>query len=198
MVSAVPLPVFLRMAPDEPRDYFDRLAEIDFIGVICITLRLKRAVTENFWTNVNDPRIPFNGFIEYTNLNPITPDGSAIVYMPHYLPGKHERFGFSDEQLFDEAFDALALVDPGLRRDDVIDYAVSRDPFAQVVCPVGFADVVPDHKTPIEGLYLIESSQLYPSDRTISGTLDLAHNVTDLILESEGIRPEAGASSQRS
>lgn len=192
VVSAVPLPVFLRMAPDVHRDYFERLQQIDFIGVICITLRLKRSVTENFWTNVNDPRIPFNGFIEYTNLNPITPDGSAIVYMPHYLPRSHERFGHSDQQLFDEAFESLALVDPELSRADVIDYAVSRDPFAQVVCPVGFADVVPGHTTPIKGLYLIESSQLYPSDRTISGTLDLAHNVTRLIREAEGMPERRG------
>jgi hypothetical protein len=50
-----------------------------------------------------------------------------------------------------------------------------------VVCPTSFADQVPAHTTPVAGLYLIESSQLYPSDRTISGTLDLAAKVADLI-----------------
>ena len=195
VVSAVPLPVFLRMVPVAHRDDFERLTTIDFIGVICITLRLKRSLTENFWTNVNDSRIPFNGFIEYTNLNPITPDGSAIVYVPHYLPRSHERFGYSDQELFDEALEALTLVDPSLAPSEVIDFAVSRDPFAQVVCPVGFADVVPGHATPIDGLYLIESSQLYPSDRTISGTLDLAHKVARMIREAESLPDRRAADS---
>jgi hypothetical protein len=50
-----------------------------------------------------------------------------------------------------------------------------------VVCPVGFGDRVPAHRTPVSGLYLIESSQLYPSDRTIAGTLDLAREAATLI-----------------
>ncbi len=186
VVSAVPLPVFLRMAPsDVHSDYFERLSTIGFIGVVCIILRLKRPLTRNFWTNVNDPRIPFNGFIEHTNLNPITPDGTTIAYVPYYLPKNHERFDYSDQRLLDECLESLALVNPDLRRDDVIDFAVSRDPYAQVICPAGFADIVPHHQTPIDNLYLIESSQLYPSDRTISGTLDLAHNVADLIQAAE-------------
>lgn len=189
VVSAVPLPIFLRMAPGGVHPhYFARLGTIDFIGVVCIILRLKRPLTENFWTNVNDPRIPFNGFIEHTNLNPITPDGSTIVYVPYYLPKSHERFGYSDQRLLDECLESLALVNPELRAEDVMDYAVSRDPYAQVVCPAGFADIVPGHETPIDRLYLIESSQLYPSDRTISGTLELAHNVAHLIRAAEGRR----------
>lgn len=195
VVSAVPLPHFLRMAPDLPADYRARLSSIDFIGVICLTLRLKRPLTGYFWTNVNDPRIPFNGCIEYTNLNPqMTPDGSAILYVPYYLPRDHERFGYSDERLFDECLDCLRLIDPELRAGDVIDWVVSRDPYAQVVCPAGFAERVPGHRTPVPGLYLIESSQLFPSDRTISGTLDLARNVAELIRGDEGLPAEPAAS----
>ncbi len=192
VVSAVPLPVFLRMAPGGVHpDYFERLRTIGFIGVVCIVMRLKRPLTENFWTNVNNPRIPFNGFIEHTNLNPLTPDGSTIVYVPYYLPESHERFRYSDQRLLDECLESLALVNPELRAEDVMDFAVSRDPYAQVICPVGFADTVPGHETPIDGLYLIESSQLYPSDRTISGTFDLAHNVARLIRAAEDQRTPA-------
>ncbi|HEX5719791.1 MAG TPA: FAD-dependent oxidoreductase, partial [Thermoanaerobaculia bacterium] len=41
VVSAVPLPHFVRMAPDLPADYRAGLAAIEFIGVICVTLRLR-------------------------------------------------------------------------------------------------------------------------------------------------------------
>jgi protoporphyrinogen oxidase len=183
VVSTVPLPIFLRMAPhDLHPEYFGRLSTIEAIGVVCVTLRLSRPLTENFWTNVNDPRIPFNGCIEYTNLNPtITGDGSSIVYVPYYLPRSHERFSYSDERLLEESLESLALIAPDLRREEVLDYAVSRDPFAQIICPAGFAEVVPGHETPIDRLFLIESSQLYPSDRNIGGTVELAHAVAELI-----------------
>lgn len=65
--------------------------------------------------------------------------------------------------------------------DWIIDYAVSRDRFAQVICPAGFAHRIPAHETPVRNLYLIESSQLYPADRNISQMFELAHSVTQVI-----------------
>ena len=182
IVAAVPLPLFLRMAGDLPADYRRRLERIEFLGVVCATLRLRRPLTENFWLNSSDERVPFAGWIEYTNLNPaMTPDGSAIVYVPFYLPRDDPRFRMPDADVVRDCLAGLALLAPGLDQSAVVDWAVSRDPYAQVVCPTGFADQVPAHTTPVAGLYLIESSQLYPSDRTISGTLDLAAKVADLI-----------------
>ena len=182
VVSAVPLPHFVRMAPDLPADYRAGLAAVDFIGVICVTLRLRHPLTENFWLNVNDDRIPFNGCIEYTNLNPgMTPDGSSIVYVPFYLPRDHERFTFDDERLVADCVRAFGLINPRFQPDWVLHSAVSRDPYAQVICTTGFAARVPAHVTPVENLFLIDSCQLYPADRTISGTIDLAHEVAKRI-----------------
>jgi protoporphyrinogen oxidase len=182
VVSAVPLPHFVRMTPDLPGAYRERLEAIDFIGVICVALRTRRRLSENFWLNVNDRRVPFNGFIEYTNLNPgVTGDGSHVVYVPYYLPRDHERFRLSDAETVDDAIASLSVVEPSFGKGDVIDAAVSRDPYAQVICSTGFRTRVPEHRTPIDGLYLVESSQLYPSDRTISGTLELAARVAGMV-----------------
>jgi protoporphyrinogen oxidase len=183
VVSAVPLPVFVRLAPDLPDTYRLQLQSIDFIGVVCVALRLRQPLTPNFWLNINDERVPFNGCIEYSNLNSdATPDGSSILYVPFYLPRDHARFRQNDAQLIDEVTEALRIINPEFTPDWIIHASVSRDPFAQVICAAGFAARVPEHRTPIEDLYLIESSQLYPADRTISGTLDLAHNVAQLLM----------------
>jgi len=193
VVSAVPLPHFVRLAPGLPEAYREALAGVDFIGVVCVVLRLKHPLSESFWLNVNDERVPFNGCIEYTNLNPeATPDGSSILYVPFYLPRDHERFAYPDERLVDDCVRALALINPRFRPDWVIDAAVSRDPYAQVICTTGFAARVPAQETPVESLFLIDSTQLYPADRTISGTIDLAKNVADLLA-----RPAPAASPAR-
>jgi protoporphyrinogen oxidase len=182
VVSTVPLPLFLGMAPDLPADYRRQLSAIEYTAVVCVTLRLTQSFSKYYWLNVNDPRVPFNGCIEYTNLNrQMTPDGSTILYIPFYLPLDHERFCQSDLQLLYDCIEALRVINPAFSDDWIVDYAVSRDPFAQVICREGFAEQVPAHTTPIQGLYLIDSSQLYPSDRTISGTMGLAHRVAALI-----------------
>jgi protoporphyrinogen oxidase len=182
VVSAVPLPHFLRALGGAPEDYVAQLSSIEFIGVLCVTLRLKQPISENYWLNVNDPRIPFNGCIEYTNLHPtMTPDGTRILYVPFYLPRSHPRFKYSDEKNIADAVAALTILNPKFSADWIVDAAVSRDPYAQVICSRGFALRVPPHQTPIHRLYLIESSQLYPSDRTVSGTLELASRVARMI-----------------
>ena len=131
--------------------------------------------------------MPFNGCIEYTNLNAeVTGDGTSLLYIPFYLPRGAARFGQPDERIIAECLEAFKVVNPEFREDWVIRASVGREPFAQVVCTTGFAKRVPAHETPIDGLYLIESSQLYPSDRTISGTLELARNVSGMILDRVG------------
>ncbi|HRC84462.1 MAG TPA: NAD(P)/FAD-dependent oxidoreductase [Thermoanaerobaculia bacterium] len=184
---AAPLPQFLRLAGDAlPRAYRQGLEAIEFLGVVCVVLRLRTSISENYWLNVNDPAIAWNGCIEYTRLNPeATPDGSTILYIPFYLPRDHPRFAQPHDELIEECLADLGRIRPGLDRSALIDAAVSRDPYAQVVCPAGFADQVPHHRTPVAGLYLVESSQLYPSDRTISGTLDLAAATARVIAEDE-------------
>jgi len=44
------------------------------------------SVTPFFWVNANDPRVPFAGMIEYTNLNPVRElGGDRVLYVPQYL-----------------------------------------------------------------------------------------------------------------
>jgi protoporphyrinogen oxidase len=182
VVSTVPLPSFLDTMTDLPARYERRLREIDFIGVVCVLLRLRRPLTDNYWLNVNDPRVPFNGCIEYTNLNPgVTGDGSTLLYVPYYVPHSSTRFGHSFDRNIEDTLAALAVINPSFSREWVLDAHVSRDRFAQVICKTGFDLLLPEQRTPVEGLYLLESSQLYPADRSISGTLKLATDVCDLL-----------------
>jgi hypothetical protein len=49
---------------------------------------------------------------------------------------------------------------------------------------------VPPLETPWDGCLVVESTQLYPADRVISGTLRLAQDAVLRILEREGIVPQ--------
>ena len=178
VVSTLPLPLTCRMLPDECARYRAELEKIEYIGVVCMILKLMRPLSDSFWMNINDSRIPFNGIIEYTNLNPRTDLGGAkIAYIPFYLRTSNERYSYSDEHILEEYLSSLKLVVPDFAQDWVLDWRVFRDPHAQAICTTNFSRLVPDQKTPIKGLYLIDSTQLYPSDRTISGMINLARRL---------------------
>ena len=178
VVSTLPLPLVCRMIPKECARYRSKLARVRFIGVVCMILKLSRALTDSFWVNINDPRIPFNGIIEYTNLNP-RPDlhGSKIAYIPYYLLTSNDRYRYDDQYLLDEYSASLKLISSNFNPSWIQDWHVFRDPYAQAVCTTHFSKLVPNQKSPIDRFWLIDSTQLYPSDRTISGMIGLAKQV---------------------
>jgi protoporphyrinogen oxidase len=182
VVSTAALPVLLSLAPDLAEDYRRQLAGIDYLGVVCGLLKLRQPLTRAFWTNINDPRIPYNGCIEYTNLNRhLDLGGSSIVYIPYYLPTSHERFAYSDERLMQEFVDGLRLVNLAFDETWIEEAHISRAAYAQAICSTGFVDRIPEHQTPVEGLYITDSTQFYPEDRTISAAIRMGRTVARLI-----------------
>src|SRR5262249_18296410 len=51
VVSAVPLPVYLRLVQDLGERERDSLRQISFLGVACVLLHLKRQLSDNYWLN---------------------------------------------------------------------------------------------------------------------------------------------------
>lgn len=186
VVSTVALKILERMAPELDKEYRHRLARIDYLGVVCGLLKLREAVTDAFWMNINDPRIAFNGIIEYTNLNRHVQHaigGRSIVYVPCYLRANSPRYDLSDEVLRKEFLDGLAMINPRFCPDWVEEFRIYREPYAQAICTVGFASMMPDHRAPLPGLYLTDSTQYYPEDRTLSAAIRLGQRVAQLIHE---------------
>ncbi len=181
VISTITTSRFLQLASDLEGDYFERLRKIPTIGIFCLFLRLERQVTPFFWVNANDPRVPFAGMIEYTNLNPLPElGGDRILYVPQYLSADDPRYAQSDEEVLRRYTDALALVNPAFDRSWVRFSAVFRDRFAQPICLTDYRTTTPGIETPIPNLFLTDSCQLHPHDRTISGSLGLGKEAARL------------------
>jgi protoporphyrinogen oxidase len=184
VISTVPLPAFLRLIPSTLQgEYWTRLRNIESIGVMCVFLRIKKSLTKFFWTNISDPNIQLAGLIEYTNLNPLSHlGGDSIVYLPQYLDSKDEKFQKPNEQIIEEYLGYLKRINPDFSKDQVKEAFVFREKYAQPICEVGFTKDIPDYRTPLRGLYLTDSSQLHPDDRTISNSLGLGQSAAACIL----------------
>lgn len=181
VVAAVPLPELVVMLPEDSQ-YRRELTEIDFANVGCVRLALNRSVTDSFWVNVNSSATSFSGFIEYSNLNPWRQyGGSEILYVPFYLNPEDQRNQWSDEEFIEAVLTDLAVVQPKFSQSWVRQATVNRDAYAQAICSPHFSEQIPTLRAPIEGLFVLDSTQLYPADRNLSGMIGLARSVAGMI-----------------
>jgi protoporphyrinogen oxidase len=185
ILSTVPIPYTRQLFAGIEGPYFDNLRTLPYIGVVVMLLRLKRRFSRYFWMNVSDPRLALAGIIEYTNLNPYPAlGGDTSVYIPQYLAHSDPRFGTPNEELFASYCAQLQTINPEFDPSWVVQYWVHRDRFAQPICEIGFSQRIPSMQTPVRNLFLTDSYQLHPHDRSISDSTALGQNAARLMLGS--------------
>lgn len=190
VISTVALPILDRVVPNQTDPYFQRVRQVKYIGLVCMLLSLRRPFSRNFWTNINDPRISFNGIIEQSTLNEnLQRAGLNVVYVPFYLPTTEPRYRAADQDLFTEYTAMLKLMNPDFSESWVKEYHVFRTPHAQPVFTINFVDLMPNHRTPIRGLYVTDSTQFYPEDRTISQAIRQGRTAAAMIVADFDARP---------
>lgn len=178
VLSTIPLPYVSKMIPDLPRDYHSRFEQIQNMGVVCVIFRLKKAITHNFWLNVSDPNMEIPGIIEFSNLRPFD---DHVVYVPYYMPRDYPKFAKENDFFIKESRDYLKILNPELSDDDFIAEHASRYGFAQPVCQPGFSEILPPIKTPVDGLYIADTSYYYPEDRSISESVRIGAEMASLV-----------------
>jgi protoporphyrinogen oxidase len=177
VLSTAPIQYVPRLVPDLPATFVERIRAIGNIPVACVILKLRHAVTENFWLNISDAGIEIPGLIEYTNLNPGDKAGEHIVYAPFYMPKTHPKWRHSNEALIEEVLGYLPRINPAFQRDWVLATHCHRYEFAQAICPPGFYDMLPPMRTPLDGFFMADTSYYYPEDRSISESVEVGRRL---------------------
>jgi protoporphyrinogen oxidase len=177
VVSTLPLPYVPGVMPDLPSDILAKFRAIKNIAVVCVIVKLRRAVTENFWLNTNDPAMDIPGLVEYTNLRPLD---QTIVYVPFYMPGEHPKFAEPDQVFLAKVRAYLKAINPTLSDDDFIDIHASRYRFAQPICDPGYLEKLPPVALPVKGLWVADTSYYYPEDRGISESIDFGRKMATM------------------
>ncbi len=187
VVSTVAPQILAHLLPDARGEYFDHLKTIRSIGLVCMLFSLKERFSPYYWLNVNDERIKFNGLIELTNLNlQLASQGMHLLYIPFYLPTTDQRFQEPDRFFYEEYIQALKILNPSFDQSAIKEWRVFRDAYAQAICTTGFSQLVPEVRSPIRGLYVTDSSQFYPEDRTLSAAIRQGRKAARL-LQGDGL-----------
>ena len=193
VLSTIPTPYLTNMVSGPGSEDLAGLEDIDSIGVACLVLRLKRDYSRFFWTNISDDRIVVAGIIEYTNLNAgVCQNGDRIIYIPRYLPSNSLGYQEADDRIFEEYLGYLHLMQPEFDLSWIRDWWVFRDQYAQPICTTGFSRQIAGIESPVAGLYITDSHQLYPDDRTVSNSIELGRRAAGLMLDAQRTQAVAG------
>lgn len=174
VISTISLPYVPKLMSDLPVDVLAKFQSVKNIAVVCVIVKLRKALTENFWLNTNDPEMDIPGLVEYTNLRILD---QHIVYIPFYMPGEHPKFAEPDQKFLDKVRHYLKRINPKLNDEDFIDLHVSRYRYAQPICDPGYLDRLPSVALPVNGLWVADTSYYYPEDRGISESIGFGRKI---------------------
>ena len=182
VLATIPSPALLRLVPDMPEPYRGQLTAAVYQGAVCMLLQLSRPLSSTYWMNIGDERIDFTGVIEHTNLiGPEHYGGAHFVYVSKYVDWTHPYVTLSDEELLDNYIPKLQLINPAFERGWVQQLWVFKTPAAQPIVTLDYSARIPDHRTPIAGLYLANTAQIYPEDRGTNYSVDLGNRIAEMI-----------------
>ncbi|HZS12255.1 MAG TPA: NAD(P)/FAD-dependent oxidoreductase [Nitrospirales bacterium] len=146
--------------------YPETLRRIEYLANVCLVLQLDRSLSDTYWLNVNDPDFPYVGVIEHTNFEPpASYAGRHIVYLSKYCPEDAPLYRMGDREAFDFSVPHIQRMFPHFRREWVQAYHVWRARYAQPIVVRRYSSLIPDSRTPIQGLHLCTMAQVYPEDR---------------------------------
>ncbi len=163
VVATVQTPIFIRLIPGAPAGYREFLGRTRYMGIVCPLLVLDRPLSPYWTLNITDDRIPFTGVIETTNyIDPEYVGGYHLVYLPKYTQAESDWFRLSDDEVRHIWLEHLEQMFPDFERSSIRHMLIHRERYVEPIHPLNSLDQMPGVTTPVAGLYLANTAQIYP------------------------------------
>jgi protoporphyrinogen oxidase len=182
VIAAVPSPSFLKIVPELPSEYASNVRSAKYLGTVVLVLTLNKSFSRFYWMNISDMDSPFVAIIEHTNfVDPSVYGGRYIVYISNYLPVESPLYSMSADRLLSEYWPHIKKIAPDFNVSWIVAMNTFRDDAAQPIIGTNYSSRIPAHATPIHGLYLANTTQIYPEDRGMNYSVRLGRVVSGLV-----------------
>lgn len=186
VLSTVSPRLMQQMAPDLPAAYLGQLSQLRSMGAVVLTVALDRKLTaDQYWISLPKREgIPLLALVEHTNMiDPSHYAGDHLLYLGNYLEPEHHYFDLSADELLAEFSPHLLRFNPNFEPSWIKGAWVHKAKYAQPVPPVGYLELIPAIRTPLQGLYFASMSQVYPWDRGTNYAVEMGRNVAKMMGE---------------
>ncbi|MEX0783258.1 MAG: NAD(P)/FAD-dependent oxidoreductase [Dehalococcoidia bacterium] len=172
-----------KIAPGLPATYTAILDRVRYQWASCLVLALDRPLTDIYWLSIGDD-LPFVACVEHTNfMQPGDYGGNHVVYLSNYASPGDPILDLDADQVFERYLDGLRRLNPKFDPSWVREKWFFKDPGGQPVIGTNYSQSIPDIRTGVTGLYLANTTQVYPEDRGQNYSLLLGEKAAGLIDE---------------
>jgi protoporphyrinogen oxidase len=103
--------------------------------------------------------------------------GNHVVYLSNYASPGHPVLSMTADEVFENYLAGLKVINPAFDPSWVREKWLFKDPGGQPVITTNYSASIPDMRTGIRGLYLSNTTQVYPEDRGQNYSLILGEKV---------------------
>ena len=175
VVLTTPGPVAADGCPQLTSEEKARLRGIQYQGIVCASVLLKKPLAGYYVTNITDSWVPFTAVIEMSALVDRKHfGGSALVYLPKYVAPDDPLFNESDENIKQSFLAALARMYPSFEPSDVLSFQISRVRYVFAIPTLNYSCELPSMSTTVPGVHIVNSAHIINGTLNVNETVQLA------------------------
>lgn len=183
VIVATPSQFIKYLIPGLPPEEIEKHNKIEYLGVVCASVLMKKAISPYYVTNITDPGKPFTGVIEMTALvDPAHLKNNHLVYLPKYVAPDDPIFNRSDQEIEDEFIGALLGMYPEIKKEDIKYVGIARAKYVFALSTLNYSKNLPDIQTGIDNLYIINTAHITNGTLNVNETVQLAEKAVEQVL----------------
>lgn len=176
-------PIAAQICPDLTADEINRLKAIQYQGIICASLLLKKPLSNFYVTNITEDWVPFTGIIEMSALvSPQQFNGNALVYLPKYVTQNDPDLALSAQEIQAKFIQGLQIMYPEFDPRDLLCFQVSKVRYVLAISTLNYSQMLPPIHTSIPGLHIINTAHILNGTLNVNETIQLAEKVSQQLM----------------
>jgi protoporphyrinogen oxidase len=185
-ILTMPAPIAAALCPQLSEEEKRRLRGVEYQGIVCASLLLKKPIAGYYVTNITDDWVPFTAVIEMSALVDRKHfDGNTLIYLPKYLPSDDPFFEKTDDEIKQLFVKALLRMYPSLTPSDVLSFQVSRVRHVFAIPTLNYSGKLPPIFTSVPGVQIVNSAHIVNGTLNVNETVQLAErSLPDLLANS--------------
>ena len=182
-IVTVASPIATAICPDLDTATIERYNNINYQGVVCMSMLLRRPLGNAYMTYITDSSLPFTTVIEMTSLT--TPrhfGGYHLTYLPKYVPSDDHLLDADSDDIETTFIKGLTRLYPDFDAGDIVAREISRARYVLALPTLGYSANLPSISTTTRGLYVCNSAQIVNASLSVNESVALANRAVQSVI----------------
>lgn len=174
VLATIPLKILNKYVSNK---YKIKSSKTKYLEIRCAVFILNCKISDYFWINICNDKIPQVLLNEFSNLNSNSKEKNRI-YIPYYAPQGSSYSKMSEDEFKKMNINFLKKISPNFNEKNIEYYISFKDEYAQAVFDINYLKKLKPYKTKMKNLYLVNHSQIYPERSGINESIRFAERIS--------------------